>query len=55
MINISDKTSTGRMSYQVHDNNYGWVFGRGRGNFYCRGWGCGFNPTKPKVRGNVKL
>ena len=46
---MSDKTSTGRMSYQGHGSNNRREFVRGNGNTYGRGQGCGFNPTKTKV------
>ena len=52
---MADKTSTGQTSYQGRGGNYGRGFDRGRENLYGRGQGSGFNMTKQKFRGNLKL
>ena len=51
---MADKTSTGQTIYQGRVSNSRKGFGRGRGNSYGRGQGCGFNTTKPKVRGKCE-
>ena len=42
------------MIYQGWVSNSRIGSGRGRGNLYGRGRGCGFNPTKPKVQGKFE-
>ena len=54
ILNLADKTSTRWTINKRRGSNSVRVFGRGRGNTYGKGQGCGFNPTK-RFKKNVKL
>ena len=51
---MEDTTSRGRTCYQRRGSNTRRGFGRSCSNSYNRGQGCGFNSTKPQVRGKCE-